>query len=95
MDELERMLAEGAPFKILRASNGPITVPASIITNTNLSRHLVGVYVSLLYMLDRGIEDIRTVGMESNRFDTNVQELIEAGLIEKQEDGTLKLMEVC
>lgn len=95
MDELEKMLEEGAPFIIQRASNKPIMVPSSIITNTNISRHLLGVYVSLLYMYDRGVEDIRTVGMEEKRFNTNIEELVELGLIEKQPDGTLKLMEVC
>lgn len=95
MDELDKMLEEGAPFIIQRASNRPTLVPSSLIANTDISRHLLGVYVSLLYMYDRGIEDIRTVGMEEKRFDSNVQELIELGLIKKQEDGTLKLMEVC
>lgn len=95
MDELEKMLEEGAPFTILKASNNPILISPKLITNTKLSRHLLGVYVSLLYMYDRGINDIRLVGMEDKRFETNVQELIELGLIEKQSDGTLKLMEVC
>lgn len=95
MDELDKMLEEGAPLYIQRASKRPIMIPSSLITNTQLSRHLLGVYVSLLYMYDRGIEDIRLVGMEEKRFQTNVQELIELGYIEKQPDGTLKLMEVC
>ena len=95
MDELDKMLEEGAPLIIQRAPNRPILVPPSLITNTNISRHLLGVYVSLLYMYDRGIEDIRMVGMEEKRFESNIQELIELGLITKLEDGTLKLMEVC
>lgn len=91
---MEQVLQEGAPLFKQLAPKRPILVPSSVIQNTQLSRHLLGVYVSLLYMYERGIEDIRELGMEENRFDTNIKELIELGLIKQETDGTLRLMEV-
>lgn len=95
MEEINKMLEEGAPIKKLRASNRPILIPPSVITNTKLSRHLVGVYVSLLYMLDRHIYDIHELGMEDKRFETNIHELEELGLVTLDVDGTITLKEIC
>jgi len=95
MDEFDKLLEEGAPIRILRASNRPLLIPSKLITMNGLSKHLLGVYISLLYMFNNGIEDIRLVGMEEKRFETNLQELKELGLIEQEADGTLKLLEVC
>lgn len=94
-EEWDKILNEGTVFKKVYSPNRPLLVPSKLITMEGLSKHLLGVYISLLYMFNNGIGDIRLVGMESNRFETNLQELIELGLVRKDEDGTLNLLEVC